>query len=81
MRDPTATTAVFAAGELTMPDWLYRLLRRVSPSLRAQERRLAETQVELATAQRVRNRSDRIQRMLHSYTRAGRRLGDLRSHR
>lgn len=81
MRDLNAHAAVLVAGDPMMPDWLYRILRRFSPSLRAQEYRLARTDALVAASRRTRHNAERVQLLLHSYTRAGRRLDDLRSHR
>ena len=61
-----------------MPNWLYRIVRELVPPLRDQERRMARTALTVAESATVRHQSERVRRLLHSYTRANRRLSDMR---
>ena len=71
--------AVIPSGDLTMPDWLYRIARFFVPALREQERRIAETARVVSESKRIRTDAMRVQRLIHSYTRANRRLSDVRN--
>ena len=66
-------------GDPTMPEWLYRIARFLVPALRDQDERIAETARVVSEARRIRTDAVRVQRLLHSYTRANRRLSDVRN--
>ena len=70
--------AAIQAGDPTMPEWLYRIARFFVPALREQEERIAKTAEIVREAKRIRTDADRVQRLLRSYTRANRRLSDVR---
>ena len=70
--------AVIPSGEPMMPDWLYRALRFFVPALRDQDERIAETARVVKESKRIRTDAMRVQKLIHSYTRANRRLSDMR---
>lgn len=76
MRDYAA--ALQPAGDVMMPSWLYRIMRWLVPMVRDQEERLERTDREVRQARLVRHQSVRLRRLVHSYTRANRRLSDMR---
>lgn len=63
-----------------MPRWLYRIVR-VLPVVRRSEERMARTYAEIAKARMTRSESRLVSEMVQSYTRAGRRLTDIRGGR
>lgn len=70
--------AVVGSGDQTMPEWLYRIARFFVPALRDQEQRIAHTARVVSESRRIRSDAQRVQRLIHSYTRANRRLSDMR---
>lgn len=70
--------AAIPSGDQTMPEWLYRIARFLVPALREQEQRIARTARVIDDSRRIRSDAQRVQRLIHSYTRANRRLSDLR---
>lgn len=70
--------AAVVNGTAMMPSWLYRIVRAIVPAFREQDERLQRTASLVAAAQATRDRFDTVMQVRASYTRAGRRLGDLR---
>lgn len=77
---PVYSAVATLAGDAMMPEWLYRLVRRL-PIVRRSEERMARTQHEITLAREERAASQKVRALVHSYTRAGRRLGDVRGGR